>query len=99
MSTPPQLVRVPKQRPEPETVPLWEAAARTGLAERTIREAVKRDEFPGYMVGKRLVLPREGFDAFMQGTWTPRRSQIERELMDVVHRIIERHAMGGRRTA
>ncbi|MGB3327553.1 MAG: helix-turn-helix domain-containing protein [Thermomicrobiales bacterium] len=42
-----------------------------GISERTAYAAIKRGELPGYYVGRKVVIPEEAFQAFIQGRWTP----------------------------
>ncbi len=55
----------------PDTITLPEFAAAIDVCEKTLREAFRRGEIPGYRIGSRIVIPRPAFDAFMRGEWSP----------------------------
>lgn len=74
---------MPKLRPVPAnpTIPppasVQDLCDATGLGENTVREAIKLGQLPGYYIGRKVVIPRELFERFCRGDWTPRPVRIE----------------------
>lgn len=56
-----------------EFVPLAVIAARLGISPQTLRDQVKRGEFPGRKIGGRWKVAETDYRAFKAGNWTPER--------------------------
>lgn len=48
-----------------------EAAARLGVSEWTVRQAIKRGEIPSRRIGHRVLIPAEAIDNFFNGEEAP----------------------------
>lgn len=48
-----------------------EAAAMAGLGVNQLYEAVKRGEVPSLRLGRRILIPRKKFIAWLDGEWSP----------------------------
>jgi hypothetical protein len=49
----------------------------TGMGRDACRAAVRAGELPGYVAGRRYVIPAEAFRSFCAGTWVPQPRKIE----------------------
>jgi excisionase family DNA binding protein len=54
------------ETPPPNYASYTDAAARTGLSERTIRDAITRGDLPAFRVGARVLIPHDELDAFVR---------------------------------
>ena len=56
--------------PPPATVA--DLMAATGLGRDAVRKAIREGQLPGRKIGRKYVIPRGEFNAYIDGRWTPR---------------------------
>ena len=61
----------PRDRRYLFTVPVGEAALRTGLSEPSIYNAIAKGELPSIKLGRRRSIPRPAFETWLSGAASP----------------------------
>lgn len=73
---------MPKLRALPDTAPVHPPASvqdlcdATGLGHASVRELVRLGELPGYVHGRKVVVPWAAFQDYQHGVWEPRPVRI-----------------------
>jgi excisionase family DNA binding protein len=75
-------------RNRPRTITVEEFAEMLGVHEKTLRQAINRNEAPGYKLGNRIVIPADAVDEFMAGRWIAARERLVEELIVQVHEAL-----------
>jgi len=70
--------------PAPATVA--ELMAATGLGRDSVRRAIREGQLPGRLIGRRYVITRGEFDAFVEGRWQPKPVEPIRPISSFVQR-------------